>query len=50
MQLTIAQQSPIMRGLDLIDNTDRHAWTVGASARSLLPRAEILAEILTNDA
>jgi hypothetical protein len=38
-----------MRGLDLIDDTDWHAWTVGASARSLLPRAGMPAEIWTND-
>jgi hypothetical protein len=49
VQIAIAQQSPIMRGLDLIDDTDRHAWTVGASARSLLPRAGMLAEIWTNE-
>ena len=49
VQIAIAQQSPIMRGLDLIDDTERHAWTVGASARSLLPRAGMLAEVWTND-
>jgi len=48
VQFAIAQQSPIMRGLDLIDDTDRRAWTVGASARSLLPRAGMLAGILTD--
>lgn len=50
VRIAIAQQSPIMRGLDLIDDTDWHAWAVGASARSLLPRADMLAEISTNDA
>ena len=45
----IAQQSPIMKGLDLIDDTNWHAWTVGPSARSLLPRASMLAELWTND-
>jgi hypothetical protein len=50
VQVTIAQQSSIMRGLDLIDNIDHHAWAAGASARSLLPRADMLAEIWTNDA
>ena len=49
VQVTIAQQSRVMRGLDLMDDTDWHAWTVGGSARSLLPRASMLAETLTND-
>lgn len=49
VQIAIAQQSPIMRGLDLIDDANRHAWTVGTSARFLLPRATMLAEIWTND-
>lgn len=50
VQFAIAQQSLIMRGLDLIDDADWHAWTVGTSARSLLTRAGGLAEIWTNDA
>ena len=45
----IAQQSSIMKGLDLIDDSNWLAWTVGPSARSLLPRAAMLAEIFTND-
>jgi hypothetical protein len=45
----IAQQSPIMKGLDLIDDTNWHTWTLGPSARSLLPRASMLAELWTND-
>ncbi|UQX12089.1 plasmid pRiA4b ORF-3 family protein [Candidatus Mycobacterium methanotrophicum] len=45
----IVHVSPIMRGLDLIDDTNWHAWTLGPSARSLLPRASMLAEFLTND-
>jgi hypothetical protein len=48
VQLAIAQQSATMEGLDLMDNSDWHAWTVGPSARSLLPRASMLAEIWTN--
>jgi hypothetical protein len=49
VRVAIAQQFPIMRGLDLIDETDWRTWTVGASARSLLPRATMLAEIWTNE-
>jgi Plasmid pRiA4b ORF-3-like protein len=49
VQIAIVQQSPIMRGLDLIDNANWHAWTIGAAARSLLPRATMLAEIWTNE-
>ncbi|MGB8389491.1 plasmid pRiA4b ORF-3 family protein [Mycobacterium sp.] len=49
VQIAIAQQSPVMRGLDLIDDTDRHAWTVGAAARSLLPHADMLAEFWNHD-
>jgi len=46
--MAIAQQSAIMKGLDLIDNADWHVWTTGAAARSLLPGATMLAEIWTN--
>jgi hypothetical protein len=49
VRIAIAQQSPIMKGLDLIDNANWHAWTIGASALSLLPRATMLAEILANN-
>ena len=49
VQRAIAQQSNAMRGLDLIDDSDWHAWTVGPSARSLLPHAKMLAEILAGD-
>ena len=49
VQTAIARQSPIMKGLDLIDDTNWHAWTIGPAARSLLPRASMLAEIWTND-
>ncbi len=48
VQTSIAQQSPIMSGLDLIDDADWRVWTVGASARSLLPGATMLAEIWSN--
>lgn len=41
----IAQQAATMKGLDLIDTRDWRAWTSGPSARSLLPRATMLAEI-----
>ena len=49
MRTAIAQQSPVMKGLDLIDNANWHAWTSGAAALSLLPRATMLAEIWTNN-
>ncbi len=49
VQTAIAQQSPIMSGLDLTDNTNWRVWTIGASARSLLPGATMLAEIWSND-
>jgi hypothetical protein len=48
VRIAIAQQSPMMKGLDLIDNADWRVWTTGAAARSLLPRATMLAEIWTN--
>jgi hypothetical protein len=48
VRIAIAQQSPIMKGLDLIDNADWRVWTAGAAALSLLPRATMLAEIWTN--
>jgi hypothetical protein len=49
VQMAIAQQSAIMEGLDLIDNADWRVWTTGAAARSLLPRATMLAEVWTNE-
>ena len=49
VRIAIAQQSPIMKGLDLIENVNWHAWTAGASALSLLPGATMLAEIWTNE-
>jgi hypothetical protein len=49
VRMAIAQQSPIMKGLDLIENANWHAWTTGAAALSLLPRATMLAEIWTNN-
>jgi Plasmid pRiA4b ORF-3-like protein len=48
-RFAVAQQSATMEGLDLIDNSDWLAWTVGPSARSLLPRAGMLAEIWANE-
>lgn len=47
--MAIARQSPFLKGLDLIDNANRHAWNPGASALSLLPGATMLAEIWTNE-
>ncbi|QUR69572.1 plasmid pRiA4b ORF-3 family protein [Mycobacterium spongiae] len=49
VQIAIGEQSPIMRGLDLIDDTEWRTWSVGASARSLLPRATMLTETWTNE-
>jgi hypothetical protein len=48
VRMAIAQQSPIMKGLDLIDNAYWRAWATGASALSLLPGATMLAEIWTS--
>jgi hypothetical protein len=50
VRMAIAQQSPLMKGLDLIDTVNWHAWTIGAAALSLLPRATMLAQIWTNNA
>ena len=49
VRMAIAQQSPIMKGLDLIENANWHVWATGAAALSLLPRATMLAEILANN-
>lgn len=48
VHMAIARQSPIMKGLDLIDNADWRAWTTGPSALSLLPGATMLAQIWTD--
>ena len=37
--------SALMTGLDLIDCADRDGWALGASGRSLLPGAEMLADV-----
>jgi hypothetical protein len=49
VRMAIAQQSPVMKGLDLIDAVNWRVWTTGAAALSLLPRATMLAEIWTHD-
>jgi hypothetical protein len=49
VRMAIAQQSPIMNGLDLIENVTWRVWAAGAAALSLLPRATMLAEIWTNN-
>jgi hypothetical protein len=49
LRTAISRQSPMMQGLDLIDTSNRHAWTVGPSAQSLLPGATMLAEIWAQD-
>ena len=46
VRMAIAQQSPLMKGLDLIDSANWHVWTAGAAARSLLPGATMLARDL----
>jgi hypothetical protein len=48
VRIAIAQQSPLMKGLDLIDNANWHVWTTGPAALSLLPGATMLAQIWTN--
>jgi len=48
VRMAIAQQSPIMNGLDLIDQADWRVWVSGPAALSLLPGATMLAEIWTN--
>jgi hypothetical protein len=48
VRIAIAQQSPIMKGLDLIDSANWRVWTAGAAALSLLPGATLLAEVWTN--
>jgi hypothetical protein len=45
VQGALIDQSAIMTGLDLLDRTDRTAWALGPSARSLLPGVEMLAEV-----
>jgi hypothetical protein len=49
VRIAIAQQSPVMKGLDLIDNPDWRVWTAGTAALSLLPGATMLAEVWTNN-
>jgi hypothetical protein len=49
VRMAIAQQSPIMKGLDLIDHPNLYDWAAGTSALSLLPGATMLAEIFSND-
>jgi hypothetical protein len=49
LRTAMGQQSPIMEGLDLIDISDWHSWSVGRSAQSLLPGATMLAEIFARD-
>jgi hypothetical protein len=49
VRIAIAQQSPTMNGLDLIESADWRVWTAGAAARSLLPGATMLAEIWINN-
>lgn len=49
VRIAIAQQSPIMTGLDLIDSKNWRVWALGPAALSLLPGATMLAEIWTNE-
>ena len=43
----ISQQSGLMRGLDLVDTSDTRFWSLGPSARTLLPRGAMIAEVLS---
>ena len=47
VRMAIAQQSPIMTGLDVLDHPDWHMWASGPAALSLLPGATTLARIWT---
>jgi hypothetical protein len=47
VRIAIAQQSLILKGLDLIDTENWRVWTTGAAALSLLPGATLLAAIWT---
>ena len=49
VRMAIAQQSPLWKGLDLIDSVDWRVWTSGPAALSLLPRATMLARIWTEE-
>jgi hypothetical protein len=49
VRMAIAQQSPLLKGLDLIDSGDWRVWSVGSASLSLLPRATMLAEIWTSE-
>lgn len=42
VRYAIVEQSSFMAGLDLLDNSNRHAWTLDPSARTLLPGVTIL--------
>lgn len=49
LRIAIGQQSTIMEALDLIDTSNRLAWTIGRSAQTLLPGAAMLADIWARD-
>jgi hypothetical protein len=49
VRIVIAQQSPIMKGLDLIDHASWHVWATGPAALSLLPGATMLAQIWSDE-
>jgi hypothetical protein len=48
VETAVAQLAATMEGLDLIDHSNWHAWAAGPSARSLLPRASMLADLWAN--
>ena len=48
LQTAVAQLAATMEGLDLIDHGNWHAWAAGPSARSLLPRVSMLADLLAD--
>lgn len=49
VRIAIAQQSPMLKGLDLIASANWHVWRAGPAALCLLPRATMLARLWTNE-
>jgi hypothetical protein len=47
--IVIAHQSPIMKGIDLIDHASWHVCATGPAALSLLPVATMLAQIWSDE-
>ena len=49
VERSIIRQAAIMTGLDLIDDSNRRAWTIGPSAWTLLPRTTMLVDMPTDE-